>query len=115
MAGLGAAPDAGAQNVARYVRESGRINFVTTGGSLRNSATNTCSVNANSTTALSGIPADTTIRAAYLYWGGSGATAVGQEVHEGPPGFGSGGAPRLIPAAGPIGVRVIRGRTRRNV
>jgi len=64
-----------AQAITRFVRDTGNINFVSTGGSLRNSATNTCNVNATSTTALSGIPAGTTIRNAYLYWGGSGGTA----------------------------------------
>ena len=64
-----------AQAITRFVRDTGHINFVTTGGSLRNSDTNTCTVNATSTTALSGIPAGTTIRNAYLYWGGSGGTA----------------------------------------
>src|SRR5688572_2753999 len=73
LAGLSGARDAGAQAMTRYVRDTGRINFVTTGGSLRNSATNTCNLNATSTTALSGIPAGTTIRNAYLYWGGSGS------------------------------------------
>jgi uncharacterized repeat protein (TIGR01451 family)/fimbrial isopeptide formation D2 family protein len=64
-----------AQAITRFVRDTGNINFVSTGGSLRNSDTNTCTVNATSTTALSGIPAGTTIRNAYLYWGGSGGTA----------------------------------------
>jgi uncharacterized repeat protein (TIGR01451 family) len=63
------------QAITRFVRDTGNINFVTTGGSLRNSATNTCALNATSTTALSGIPTGTTIRNAYLYWGGSGGTA----------------------------------------
>jgi uncharacterized repeat protein (TIGR01451 family) len=67
--------EASAQTVARSSRETGRINFVTTGGSLRNSSTNTCNLNSTSTTALAGIPATTTIRAAWLYWGGSGGTA----------------------------------------
>lgn len=75
LAGLAGVRDAGAQAITRYVRDTGKINFVTTGGSLRNSATNTCTVNATSTTALSGIPAGTTIRNAYLYWGGSGGSA----------------------------------------
>jgi len=74
LAGLAGVREAAAQTVARSSRETGRINFVTTGGSLRNSATNTCTLNTTSTTALSGIPANTTIRAAYLYWGGSGGT-----------------------------------------
>ncbi|HUQ10318.1 MAG TPA: hypothetical protein VM146_08370 [Steroidobacteraceae bacterium] len=51
------------------------MNFVTTGGSLRNSATNTCTVTGSSTTALTGLPTvgTTTIVGAYLYWGGSGS------------------------------------------
>lgn len=73
FASLGA-QQASAQAITRFVRDTGNINFVTTGGSLRNSATNTCNVNPTSTTALSGIPAGTTIRNAYLYWGGSGGT-----------------------------------------
>jgi uncharacterized repeat protein (TIGR01451 family) len=58
-----------------YVRETGRVNFVSTGGSLRNSSTNTCTVTGSSTTALTGIPTvgTTTIVGAYLYWGGSGS------------------------------------------
>jgi uncharacterized repeat protein (TIGR01451 family) len=59
----------------QYVRETGRVNFVTTGGSLRSSSTSTCSVTSSSTTALTGVPTvgTTTIRGAYLYWGGSGS------------------------------------------
>src|SRR5262245_7008835 len=75
LAGIAGVRDAGAQTIARSARESGRINFVTTGGSLRNSATNTCTVNATSTGTLSGIPANTTIYRVLLYWGGSGGTA----------------------------------------
>jgi uncharacterized repeat protein (TIGR01451 family) len=73
--GLMGAGDAFAQSFSTipYVRETGRVNFVTTGGSLRNSATNTCTVTGSSTTALTGIPTGaTTIVGAYLYWGGSG-------------------------------------------
>lgn len=69
------AREASAQAISRYVRDTGNINFVTTGGSLRNSSTNTCNVSSTSTTALSGIPNGTNIRNAYLYWGGSGGTA----------------------------------------
>ena len=76
LAGMFGARDAGAQAITRYVRDTGNINFVTTGGTLRNSATTTCTLNATSTQTLSGIPAGTTIRGAYLYWGGSGATAA---------------------------------------
>ena len=42
-------------------------------------------VNATSTTALSGIPAGTTIRNAYLYWGGSGGTADTSVTFNGSP------------------------------
>jgi uncharacterized repeat protein (TIGR01451 family) len=76
LAGTFGARDAGADPIARYVRDTGNINFVSTGGTLRNSATNTCTLNTTSTQTLSGIPANTTIRNAYLYWGGSGATAA---------------------------------------
>jgi uncharacterized repeat protein (TIGR01451 family)/fimbrial isopeptide formation D2 family protein len=75
LALLGASTAAHAQAITRFVRDTGNINFVSTGGSLRNSDTNTCTLNTTSTTALSGIPLGTTIRNAYLYWGGSGGTA----------------------------------------
>jgi len=75
LALLGASAAVHAQAITRFVRDTGNINFVSTGGSLRNSDTSTCAVNATSTTALSGIPASTTIRNAYLYWGGSGGSA----------------------------------------
>jgi len=73
---LACAASAHAQSapISRSARFIGNINFVATGGSLRNSASNTCSVTSNSTAALSGIPAGSTIIAAYLYWGGSGGT-----------------------------------------
>lgn len=69
--------DAHAQTITRFTRDTGHINFVTTGGSLRNADNNTnaCSVNATSSQALTGIPMGTTIRNAYLYWGASGNTA----------------------------------------
>ena len=71
------ARDAHAQTITRFVRDTGHINFVTTGGSLRNAdnTTNACSINATSAQALSGIPVGTTIRNAYLYWGASGNAA----------------------------------------
>ncbi len=71
------ARDAHAQAITRFVRDTGHINFVTTGGSLRNADNNTnaCTVNATSSQALTGIPAGTTIRNAYLYWGASGNAA----------------------------------------
>lgn len=62
--------------IARSQRFSGYINFVTTGGSLRTQSNtgNACAVGTTSTQALSGVPAGTTILAAYLYWGGSAST-----------------------------------------
>lgn len=60
--------------IARYARFTGNYNYVATGGSLRNSAGNACTLNTTSSQALSGIPAGSTIVAAYLYWGGSGTT-----------------------------------------
>ncbi len=62
--------------ITRYARFTGNINFVATGGSLRTQSNNgdSCAVGASSTQALTGIPAGASIVAAYLYWGGSGAT-----------------------------------------
>ncbi len=62
--------------IARYQRYVGNMNFVTTGGSLRTQSNDgdACAVGATSTAALNGIPAGSTIVAAYLYWGGSGGT-----------------------------------------
>jgi uncharacterized repeat protein (TIGR01451 family) len=63
-----------AQAITRFARDTGNINFVTTGGSLRNSPNtgSPCAVNATSSQQLSGIPVGRTVRNAYLYWGGSG-------------------------------------------
>jgi len=74
---LAGAQDAGAQAITRFVRDTGHINFVSTGGSLRtqDNTGNSCLMGATSTQNLSGIPVGTTIRNAYLYWGGSGGTA----------------------------------------
>jgi uncharacterized repeat protein (TIGR01451 family) len=71
------ARDASAQAITRFVRDTGHINYVTTGGSLRTQDNNgnACALGTTSTQTLSGIPAGTTIRSAYLYWGGSGSTA----------------------------------------
>ena len=68
------ARDASADEIKWFWRETGTINFVTTGGSLRNApnTSNACSVNATSTQTLSGIPATRTIAKAFLYWGASG-------------------------------------------
>src|SRR5689334_21859818 len=65
-----------AQTITRYARDTGNINFVTTGGSMRSSPnTGTpCTINSTSSQALSGIPVGRTVRNAYLYWGASGNT-----------------------------------------
>ncbi len=66
-----------AQAPALALRETGHINFVSTGGSLRTQDNNgnSCAVGATSTQNLSGIPANPTSLRAFLYWGGSGGTA----------------------------------------
>lgn len=73
------AGDAGAQAITRFVRDTGNINFTTTGGSMRTSpntagGTLMCNVAATSSQSLNGIPAGRTVRNAYLYWGASGTT-----------------------------------------
>jgi uncharacterized repeat protein (TIGR01451 family) len=73
------ARDVQAQAITRFSRDTGNINFTTTGGSMRtqpNTAggTNMCLVQATSSQALTGIPAGRTVRNAYLYWGASGNT-----------------------------------------
>ena len=62
--------------ITRFVRYVGNMNYVATGGSLRTQDNNgdACAVGATNTAALNGIPAGSSIVAAYLYWGGSGAT-----------------------------------------
>jgi uncharacterized repeat protein (TIGR01451 family) len=62
--------------ISRYTRLTGNLNFVTTGGSLRTESNddNYCAVGPTSSGALNGIPVGASIVAAYLYWGGSGAT-----------------------------------------
>jgi uncharacterized repeat protein (TIGR01451 family) len=67
--------------IARFARFVGHVNTVATGGALRDQPNtgNACSLANNpSSNALSGIPAGSTITAAYLYWGGSGATVDSQ-------------------------------------
>ena len=61
--------------ITRYTRFTGQYNYVATGGSLRASPTNACTLVGSNTGSLSGIPAGANIVAAYLYWGGSGTTA----------------------------------------
>ena len=62
--------------ITRFSRFVGTVNYVSTGGSLRTQPNtgNACLVGATNTAAVAGIPAGSTILAAYLYWGGSGAT-----------------------------------------
>jgi uncharacterized repeat protein (TIGR01451 family) len=68
--------------IARSQRFTGNINFVATGGSLRTqpNSGNACAVGATSSQTLSGIPAGTSVVAAYLYWGGSTMTSGGSPV-----------------------------------
>ncbi|MEM9622647.1 MAG: DUF3344 domain-containing protein [Pseudomonadota bacterium] len=56
---------------------AGNLDFAVTGGSLRSqpNSGNSCALNPSSSATLSGIPSGSTIRAAYLYWAGSGPTA----------------------------------------
>lgn len=63
--------------ISRFARFVGHMSAVATGGALRDQPNtgNACSLANNpSSNALTGIPAGSTIVAAYLYWGGSGAT-----------------------------------------
>ncbi|MCR9278628.1 MAG: hypothetical protein NXH85_11690 [Pseudomonadaceae bacterium] len=55
---------------------AGNVDFTVTAGSLRtqSNAGNSCAVGSTDTQNLSGIPAGSTIVAAYLYWAGSGPT-----------------------------------------
>ena len=78
--------DAHAQSVdvpvSRSARFTGKINFVTTGGSLRSQPNtgNACTVGTSSSGALTGMPAGTSVVAAYLYWGGSATTTGGGAI-----------------------------------
>jgi uncharacterized repeat protein (TIGR01451 family) len=67
--------------ISRFARFVGHIDTVATGGALRSQPNtgNACLLGNNpSSNPLSGIPAGSTIVAAYLYWGGSGATVDSQ-------------------------------------
>ncbi|AFY65090.1 conserved repeat domain protein [Geitlerinema sp. PCC 7407] len=78
------APRAAAQTAALPLRQDfiGPFDYVVTGGTLRtqadvpggNTQAPSCTVTNTSTSPLNGIPAGATIRAAYLYWSGSGNT-----------------------------------------
>ena len=66
-----------AQAPTLALRDTGHINFVSTGGSLRTQDNNgnSCLVGSTSSQALSGVPLNPTSIRAFLYWGGSGGTA----------------------------------------
>lgn len=71
------APNTSATPIALQQSFAGNLDFVVTGGTLRtqSNAGNACAVtNGTVNASLSGIPVGATIRAAYLYWGGSGTT-----------------------------------------
>ncbi|MDH3645132.1 MAG: hypothetical protein OES38_23725, partial [Gammaproteobacteria bacterium] len=57
-----------------YRSFAGNLDFVVTGGTLRTqpNSGNSCAVTNSNSSPLSGIPATATVRAAYLYWAGSG-------------------------------------------
>ncbi|MXV39066.1 DUF3344 domain-containing protein [Flavobacteriaceae bacterium Ap0902] len=59
---------------------TGYYNYTVTGGSLRVGAdgtANACTIKSSDMTSLEGIPADATIKKAYLYWAGSGSRDFG--------------------------------------
>ena len=60
--------------ITRFARFVGNVNFVATGDTQRTQPNpgNACALSANSTAPVAGVPAGSTILAAYLYWGGSG-------------------------------------------
>ena len=61
---------ASAQNIQLYKSYAGNLAFKLNGNSLRN-ATNECQALTQSSSSVS-IPAGSTLKAAYLYWSGSG-------------------------------------------
>ena len=68
-----------------YRSFAGNIDFQMTGATLRRRPNNrnACSLVSSRSAALVNIPAGATIRAAYLYWAGSGAAADNQVVFQG--------------------------------
>ena len=68
-----------------YTRLHGYLDYVVTGGSLRTGDTSgtRCDIAASSSANLSGIPGTATVRAAYLYWAGSGVTPDNAVVFDG--------------------------------
>src|SRR5262245_49803628 len=71
--------------ITRFARFVGNINFVATGGSLRTQPNtgDACAVGATSTAVIAGVPVGASIRAAYLYWGGSGGTVDSSVTYNG--------------------------------
>jgi hypothetical protein len=67
-------------NLAPIENFEGKVNYTVTGGTLRSNsnANNACSLNSTSSAQLSGIPANATIRKAYLYYSGNGSTIDSQ-------------------------------------
>jgi uncharacterized repeat protein (TIGR01451 family) len=71
--------------LALQERFDGAVDYVVTGGSLRtaNNTVDPCAVTTTSSKPLTGIPANANIRAAYLYWAGSGPTPDNQVTLDG--------------------------------
>jgi hypothetical protein len=67
-------------NLAPIENFEGKVNYTVTGGTLRSNSNtnNACSLNSTSSAQLSGIPANATIRKAYLYYSGNGSTIDSQ-------------------------------------
>lgn len=85
---IAAAGPAWADPVTFYTSFAGNVDFQVTGASLRTQPNtgDACAVTAPGTpvsATLSGIPAGAAIRAAYLYWAGSGATPDNNVVFQG--------------------------------
>ncbi len=86
LIGLPAMPSSSAADaVTFYESFAGNIDFQMTGASLRRQPNDrdACRVVGARPAALVNIPAGATIRAAYLYWAGSGATPDNQVVFQG--------------------------------
>ncbi|MEO1573965.1 MAG: hypothetical protein AAFU65_03305 [Pseudomonadota bacterium] len=78
----------GQSPVSLFDSFAGDYDYVVIGGSLRNApnsgaGANPCSLDATDTASLPTIPAGSTLVAAYLYWGGSGATVDNQVTFNG--------------------------------
>ncbi|MEM9058167.1 MAG: right-handed parallel beta-helix repeat-containing protein, partial [Pseudomonadota bacterium] len=62
--------------LSQFLRIAGFLDYEVTGATLRTqpNSSNACSVGGSASAPVSGIPATATVRNAYLYWAGSGAT-----------------------------------------